>query len=214
MRARGGKHKWCKLDVTPILEKGVPVKMVGVISDVNDLKKQSEEWKQRAKLDLFTGLLNKESVLEAIGKHIGVEDRRYVLLLADLDNFKEVNDRYGHLVGDDAIREFARLLRELFPQDIVGRFGGDEFIILLENLSCEEAKRKISALCEIGVKLSSFPELKFSQSVGAVVFKGGKTDFEKLLSRADRALYLSKRRKNTYTVLDYDAREDCGELPR
>ena len=60
---------------------------------------------------------------------------------------------------------------------------------------------------------SGFPELKFSHSVGAVVFKGGKIDFEKLLSRADRALYLSKRRQNIYTVLDYDAREDCGELP-
>ena len=60
---------------------------------------------------------------------------------------------------------------------------------------------------------SGFPELKFSHSVGAVVFKGGKINFEKLLSRADRALYLSKRRKNIYTVLDYDVREDCGELP-
>lgn len=60
---------------------------------------------------------------------------------------------------------------------------------------------------------SGFPELKISHSVGAVVFKGGKIDFEKLLSRADRALYLSKRRKNIYTVLDYDAREVCGELP-
>lgn len=61
---------------------------------------------------------------------------------------------------------------------------------------------------------SGFPELKFSHSVGAVVFKGRKIDFEKLLSLADRALYLSKRRKDIYTVLDYDAREDSGELPR
>lgn len=203
MRARGSRYKWCKLNVTPVFENGVPAKMVGVISDVNDLKKQAEEWKQRSRIDLFSGLLNKETVLESISARIGKKGARFALLLIDFDGFKEINDTYGHLVGDDVIREFSRILRAAFPDDLVGRFGGDEFILLTEMQTLRDASRAVSAVLGICVRLPGLPEMRLSQSVGAVLFEGGGSDLTRLLGLADKALYRSKqRKKGSCTVMD------------
>lgn len=146
--------------------------MVGVISDVNDLKKQAEEWKQRSRIDLFSGLLNKETVLESISARIGKKGARFALLLIDFDGFKEINDTYGHLVGDDVIREFSRILRAAFPDDLVGRFGGDEFILLTEMQTLRDASRAVSAVLGICVRLPGLPEMRLSQSVGRRPVRG------------------------------------------
>ncbi len=124
-------------------------------------------------------------------------------MLIDFDGFKEINDTYGHLVGDDVIREFSRILRAAFPDDLVGRFGGDEFILLTEMQTLRDASRAVSAVLGICVRLPGLPEMRLSQSVGAVLFEGGGSDLTRLLGLADKALYRSKqRKKGSCTVMD------------
>ena len=123
------------------------------------------------------------------------------LLMVDVDHFKHVNDRYGHLVGDQALRAVAGALRSAVRgTDLVGRFGGEEFVILLVGAdhagSVATGKRVCEAVRALGVEDSitgaSYPDLHLSVSVGAATFPDNGDSLEELLRAADAALFATK----------------------
>jgi diguanylate cyclase (GGDEF)-like protein len=128
---------------------------------------------------------------EPAGKH------RFAVLFVDLDNFKQVNDAHGHLVGDGVIREVARRMTDCVrDQDCVVRFGGDEFVVILERVhGLEEVQRVIGRLrCALRQPIA-LPngEVQLSASVGSAISTPECRTPEELLTAADRDMYASKR---------------------
>ncbi|HTQ56094.1 MAG TPA: two-component regulator propeller domain-containing protein [Bryobacteraceae bacterium] len=153
---------------------------------------------QQATHDFLTGLLNREAILRVLEQAM-IQARRQnshlAVLLADLDHFKAINDTYGHLAGDDVLREFARRLKyNLRPYDHAGRFGGEEFLIIMPGLPQENADR----VQDLHRQLSQNPvvsrdlELAITCSIGVAWFDPEMTGLESLLKLADLALYTAK----------------------
>jgi diguanylate cyclase (GGDEF)-like protein len=127
-----------------------------------------------------------------------------VLLLTDLDNFKEVNDRYGHDEGDRVLVAFAELLKETFPCETLFRLGGDEFAIILHGIKNPDKLKQYAEqlLSNFNTKLArQFSRTNISMSIGIAMAIDGLKEFGELFKRADMALYESKKSgKNTSTI--------------
>ncbi len=162
---------------------------------------------QYAQTDALTGAVNKDSTQKQIDQWLGGGQRTGVqaFLMLDIDNFKTVNDEYGHGAGDEALRQIGRVLAQEFREhDIVGRIGGDEFVVLMKNMAEEEmAIARVENLCrrirEISVK--GIPGNILSSSVGVAYSPSHGNTYEELYLCADKALYETKKRgRDGYTV--------------
>jgi diguanylate cyclase (GGDEF)-like protein len=159
-----------------------------------------EETEELARLDPLTGLLNRRALNEAIA--IGIDSRnRYqaaqTFMLIDLDNFKEINDTYGHPVGDAILKEIARVMHENTRSiDSVARLGGDEFAVLLSGCSIAEAAHvahKLNqAVAQLSLSAAGHTISNIAISIG-IADMGSDTTVETLYQRADAALYTAKR---------------------
>lgn len=151
----------------------------------------------RAFRDSLSGLLGRDAFIEAAthGEAIDGSWRQGCFLLADLDRFKTVNDTFGHAAGDMVISTFGNLLLEVAPsRSLCGRFGGEEFAILLPEIELPEAReiaRRVAARLEHH-GFSFAPDTHFTVSIGMTVF-GHREQFSTVLKRADVALYRAKR---------------------
>lgn len=195
IRHAEGPYQWCKVSLSPIVENGTPVRAVGVISNIQSFRDRAEKLAEEARVDKFTGLYHKihfEKIAEAVLQNH--PDQRHALILFDLDNFEEFNNIYGKLRGDGVLRAISANLRTLFPKpDIVGRFGGDEFIILMQNLQDDTLLRdKVDQLLRCDDSA-----MKVTKSVGVSLYPDDAGKFSDLLHQAETALYRSKQRKNT-----------------
>lgn len=196
MKAGKTEFKWCKLDVTPIIQDNTPVRMIGVITDINDMKAKTEILEDKTKHDVFTGLYNKKYSEEMIGKALRKDiNQKHGLILFDIDNFKRINDTYGHTAGDQVLKSISDNTKKIFRKnDIIGRFGGDEFIILVKDIkNAELLVPKIEKLLKNDDNI-----YMVTKSIGVSVFPDDGTGFDELFEKADKALYRAKRTKNTY----------------
>jgi diguanylate cyclase (GGDEF)-like protein len=165
-----------------------------------------EQTRQASLSDPLTGLPNSRFMLGYLGRELSRADRldRSVsILVLDLDDFKDINDNYGHHVGDRALREVARSLRETIrPYDICVRYAGDEFIIVLPDCGRDEAEAKRVELQRAidGLAFEAAPgqPVRLSLSIGAAVFPGDGTSYEALLAAADGRMYLDKRKRKNH----------------
>jgi diguanylate cyclase (GGDEF)-like protein len=118
------------------------------------------------------------------------------LVMLDIDDFKSVNDNYGHLVGDDVIRHLAKVIREqLRETDIAGRYGGEEFVILLEDSHAEDSlvfAERLRKIVEESVVIYNDIEIKYTVSIGIAEVESTYTSLSQWLEHADNALYQSK----------------------
>ena len=190
MRAGGSDFLWCKLDVTPIMENGIPVKMIGVITDISDINKKMNTLKKAVKVDSFTGLYNKTHAIESIKKVLGSRpNQKHALILLDIDHFKSFNDTYGHDVGDMIIHSISDSLKHTFQKtDIIGRFGGDEFILLICNIpSVEWLSKKLQILLQCQIN-----GYHCTNSMGVSIYPENGEGFDALFKAADKALYQAK----------------------
>lgn len=161
------------------------------------LKKEQQEWQIKAENDEMTGLLNKATVQrlcdEVLQHGCGEE---HAMLVVDIDNFKAVNDLYGHQMGDHTICAIADLLSANFEgSDFVGRIGGDEFVVLMRNITNHEmARQKAEEIIRV-MKYKrelSIPE-NVTVSIGLAFSEGMETDYQTLFQEADAALLASKK---------------------
>jgi len=154
------------------------------------IHKKYEFLKQEANTDELTGVYNRRGFFRVI------ENKQGVLGIFDLDNFKEVNDCYGHKFGDEYLKYFVSILVEnIRKNDIVGRIGGDEFVVLFVDASITDIKKWVIKFYEVLDK-SSFHNMKLSVSSGFAEYNG---DIKESFIKADSLLYKSKQTKNTFT---------------
>ncbi|WP_245160301.1 diguanylate cyclase [Blastococcus sp. CT_GayMR20] len=161
---------------------------VGV--DVTHDRQREAQLHLRARTDLLTGLANRGALFDALHGHLS-DGPGCALLFCDLDRFKWINDEHGHAVGDALLVEVAdRLTRMTGPNDLVSRFGGDEFVILCPRKDEEELRSLVEQVTETVVAPFDSPHgpLRVGMSVGVAVGRPGETADE-LIGRADRAMY-------------------------
>jgi diguanylate cyclase (GGDEF)-like protein len=157
--------------------------------------------KTAALIDPLTGIANRRAFLDkldAISRRQGAAARPVAMLVADLDNFKSINDKHGHAVGDSALRIFADVVgAKLGPCDLVGRLGGEEFAILLHDAGREKALatgERIRLAFENAAAIVDGRPVHGTVSIGMVTAEAGLFDAPALLVRADEALYCAKER--------------------
>ncbi|MCK8826813.1 GGDEF domain-containing protein [Natroniella acetigena] len=155
---------------------------------------RAEQMYQRAIRDGMTGVYDHQYMID----YLATVDSSYSLLMLDIDDFKEINDDYGHQVGDEAIKYVARkVASNIRKSDLIGRYGGDEFIIILFDCNQEETKlvkQKIKEAIAEPYETSCGEKLNITVSIGTYI---NKTEVAKeALSKADQDLYRIKRSKN------------------
>ncbi len=172
----------------------------------DSLQGQFEELWRRASKDSLTGLLNRETLEQHIRDRIDSMEPAddCALIIIDLDDFKRVNDTFGHKTGDNVIHRAAQVLSSLFrASDIVGRLGGDEFAVFICGSEVdEEAVRRMGAgICDaLQITLGDNSSMSLTASVGIYISKGPQ-DFDGLYQAADLALYKAKKAgKHRYCI--------------
>lgn len=209
IRNAEGRYIWCRIRATDQFDdSGAPLKAIGVITDIDEDRRTMDDLRCRAAQDALTGLYNREETERQIRRYMQEHpDETCALLMIDTDNFKGVNDQQGHLFGDSVLTELAAGMKKLTRQsDVVGRIGGDEFVIFLKNLpSREKAAEKAAQLLDIFQHLfqaDKRPSL-ITCSAGVAMFPDDGKDFRSLYRSADQALYQAKSRgKNQYVMFD------------
>ena len=192
---------------------------VGKILDAHekrkDLETLLEQNTQKSLTDALTGLNNRPFLEKKLGELIN-DDRSGTLFMIDLDNFKKMNDTYGHMVGDEVLKTFAEVLKMFARKDdILCRLGGDEFVTFYTDLTDREiVAQKATDIIRI-----------FSDKMGAMGYGGivsvsigakitlGEESFEELYDRADKTLYLVKNGgKNAYRIYDENIDESADKI--
>ncbi len=175
-----------------------------------DLLKAREELRDRANKDLLTMLPNRPAITAALEQELARchRDRRTVgVILLDIDHFKKINDTHGHFAGDGVLREAASRLRaNMRTYDQVGRYGGEEFLVVLPNCDLEQATHQAERMRE-RLHASSMMvdgiEIRVSASFGVTVSDGSDRDPAAFVRVADEALYRAKANgRNCVTCLD------------
>lgn len=183
------------------------IKAFITIKDLEDFRFEMERLSNLALYDELSGLLNRTAARNAIEDALryGAAER-VALFMIDADNFKQVNDTLGHQHGDLALIQISQAIKSVFrASDIVARIGGDEFFVFLSEVPGEEfAESKATALCSALRTTYSVEEHGFvalTASIGVVVARRDRVDYETLYSEADRALYDAKNAgKDRYSI--------------
>lgn len=173
--------------------------------NIDTQKQQEERILEQLNRDSLSGLYNKAATQNLIRKCLAeIPDKLYAFFILDIDFFKNVNDTWGHTMGDRVIEDFAGLLRRQFREgDIVGRIGGDEFVVFITAPSrvwVEEKAQKLLDKLRYDFK-NDGKQCHISTSIGIALSPEAGTDFEALYQNADFALYqVKKHGKDGYTI--------------
>jgi diguanylate cyclase (GGDEF)-like protein len=173
-----------------------------------------EALKYQASRDALTGLWNRSGILSILERELSRtvrDDQCVAVMLIDVDLFKPINDTYGHLCGDAVLREVAqRILNSIRPYDSLGRFGGDELLLVIPasdqpNLK-SVAERIRTAVADTEITMAE-SRISVTISVGVTIAtKGRKVAIEEIIQSADQALYLAKRQGRNSVIIA----ADCG----
>jgi diguanylate cyclase (GGDEF)-like protein/PAS domain S-box-containing protein len=194
-----GEAVWSLVSVSVLRRNGTPVCFIYQAHDMQSRKEAEQRLSALALTDALTGLANRRHWREVADWHLEaarVDGRALGVLFLDLDHFKQVNDRLGHAAGDQLLRTVAVRLRAAVREcDLVARFGGDEFVVLMAQVTSRDdalvvARKLIDAIAEDFVLDSEVARVGLS--VGAAVYPDDGHDVRALLQAADSALYLAK----------------------
>ena len=172
----------------------------------------TEDMQQKAVTDSLTGLSTRNHALEQIENILGAA-RTGTMLVIDMDNFRNINDTYGHIVGDNTLKMFADVLKEnTKPEDVVGRLGGDEFVVFLTDLvdrkEVTEKAQNIQDMFSASLEKMNYGKAA-SSSIGIAIFPGDGKTFDVLYTNANKALYYVKRNeKNSYAFYSDESAKD------
>ncbi len=209
-RRKDGEEFLCAIEVVEVGEPGGKrVYFVAVLSDITERKRAEQELRYLANFDTLTGLPNRALLSERLARAI-VRARRQDTLVAvlflDLDRFKEINDSLGHSAGDRILKAVAARLQGIAgPADTVSRLGGDEFTLVIEDLTSAEgafevARRLLAAFAQPLV-IDDRSEISITPSVGISLYPAHGLAPTDLLKHADSAMYQAKANgRNTYLV--------------
>jgi diguanylate cyclase (GGDEF)-like protein/PAS domain S-box-containing protein len=181
--------------------------LYGAVQDITGQMRLEQQLEHQAHTDYLTGLANRRHFLEQAQLELA-RARRYLgqlsIAMLDLDHFKQVNDTYGHEIGDRVLKAFAEIARRTLREiDMMGRMGGEEFAILFPETNgvqaYEVAERLRVAIANAEIPMERGLPIRITASLGLTTFVAGDANIDVLLSRADQALYEAKRlqRNNT-----------------
>lgn len=192
--AIGGEQRWHQIIARPLWSAPPDSRWLGAVGKIEDVHYEQEHLLRlelMASHDMMTGLLNQYSAEERIAALLdAIPRRRYALMLLDLDHFKQINDRCGHLYGNRILKLVAeKMLQCIGPNDLAARVGGDEFLIFVECEEDVEAQAERVFQTVTGVQRDIL--LHFSMGV-ACTATGDERSYELLFSQADQALYAAK----------------------
>ena len=183
------------------------IRMFAYRQNIDPQKRKEERMLDQMQRDPLTGLYNKATTQDIVRRLLEENpDKPFAFFILDIDNFKQINDRCGHAVGDEAIVRFATLILSRFrDSDVVGRIGGDEFAVFLPVPDRRWVERKaadlVAALCTVNT--SGPHAYKLSASVGIAISPDAGTTFETLYKKADAALYIVKEHgRNGFEIYD------------
>jgi len=221
-----GRSYWIALSGTPLFDaQGRFCGYRGIGRDVSQRKHAEGETQRLAFYDTLTGLPNRRLVVDRLSQALSgsARSRRHgALLFIDLDNFKDLNDTLGHDVGDQLLHQVAnRLVTCLREGDTAGRFGGDEFVVMLEGLSdtAAEAASQAERVAEkiLGTLNESYDLLgkqhSSTPSIGITLFSGNQLGTDELFKRADVAMYQAKAAGRN-TLRFYDPQMQAAVMAR
>lgn len=158
--------------------------------------------------DPATSLLNKRACFEYTSDILTIqENRKHYMAIIDIDNFKSINDNYGHLFGDEVISGIANILSNtLSGRGIIGRFGGDEFYLFTNNVEVEDNLRIFLTAARQQIRYTfekKHPELHVTLSIGVSLYPDDGTTYDELFQKADKCLYIAKSKgKNRFIIYD------------
>lgn len=196
-----GTHRWLDTHAVPMRDvKGQITGLLAVTRDITARKRVDQELKRLAQIDSLTNLANRRHFMELAEQELS-RTLRYggplSVLMLDLDHFKNINDTYGHKIGDLVLQKFGGLVRQtLRDVDAVGRVGGEEFAVVLPQTDGEHALEVAERLCRLtadtAVALDQGRPLHFTVSIGLTTLAGANSNIDTLLGQADQALYEAK----------------------
>ena len=201
MKDLNGEYQWCRVQYRALCDAdGGPFMAIGKIANISLFKKEIEQLARESKTDSMTGAYNKMATKEMIDTYIEKHsDSSHMLLLIDVDDFKKVNDTYGHQCGDEVLINVIENLRKTYVAgEIIGRVGGDEFIVFIgEVKDKEQLFKKAQELKELLHQpyIRGEQVVPVSASVGVSMYPEGGASYEELLYNADNALYEVKATK-------------------
>lgn len=190
-----GEYIWNRIEFKTLYSvKGLPQKVIGKISNVEEKNRKIEQLKARAETDPLTRILNREATKLKIENIIHASETGdiHAFLIMDIDNFKQINDTYGHSAGDNVLLKFAQTLSSIFRKDdIIGRIGGDEFVAFATNISKrDDAVKRAQEIIQKVELLDT--KYAVSCSVGISFYSKDGASFKELYKAADTALYKAK----------------------
>ena len=209
IRIKGkGDYLWTELKLMAYFDEVGPVVAFGCLVNINLKQLWQMELQHSIEHDVLTGFLNKAACQKHIEDYLAKltpRDMPPAFIIIDADGFKAINDCFGHLFGDGVLSDMGLEIRSNFKQkDIIGRIGGDEFVVLLcEMPSLEVLDKRCTELLKTLNRTyeSNNVKLPFSISIGVALYPEHGTTYVELFKRADRALYESKSRgKNQYSI--------------
>lgn len=202
-----GEQVWLSVSKAPLCDKDDNIiGILGIYTDITARKKAEDEIRNLAYFDPLTGLPNRRLLMDRMEQVLAVSarhDRYGGMLMMDLDNFKDLNDSRGHDVGDLLLREVGKRISHCVRDvDTVARFGGDEFVVILESLGEDESSSANQAMA-VAEKIRAAIDRKFefesvglshyiTPSIGVTLFNGETETVDALLKQADVALYQAK----------------------
>ncbi len=201
-------YTWYQANLTSLLgAEGYVTRIVGRMINIDDRKKKEMELLLRAEKDALTGIYNQGATEQLIHNAIedGNENSLSAMMIIDLDNFKEANDLLGHANGDQLLEKTAGILKEMFKGgDVIGRIGGDEFLVYMRNLEsisdADEMAGNIVKQVRYDLDFEGQP-IHVTCSVGVAVYPYHGKNYEELFEKADRAVYTVKANgKDGYRV--------------
>ncbi len=169
-----------------------------IFADVTDIKENEAHFKELLCLDLATGTANKYALVESIKRHIRTGGTpRYSLCMIDFDNFKQLNDRCGHLFGDKVLEKFSDIARRrIRKDDVLGRYGGEEFVFIFDDTDGRQSSEILKRIHTELMKyfLSTYGQtVTFSAGIVTIDRKSPVMSYKELLEQADHLLYEAKK---------------------
>ena len=205
LRARllRGETRWYQITKKLVVdEKNRPVYVVGKITDIQQLMEEKERWADKARKDGLTGLYHPTASRDFIQNYLDGRGNKGAFLIIDIDHFKGVNDRLGHLAGDQVLMGITQILQQIFRKgDIIGRLGGDEFVLCIYD--CPDKGEIDSIIKDITadqdgytVALDDHVEITVHFSMGYALYPEEGDNYHSLLELADERMYQNKKTRN------------------